>query len=60
MHILRHLRDRGITYDQLQAATNDVIGQLQPESRPMLAELYKVARYEERYMRNEIGLDHSS
>lgn len=60
MHILRRLRDRGITYDQLQAATNDVIGQLQPESRPMLAELYKVARYEERYLRNEIGLDLSS
>ncbi len=56
MHILRRLRDRGITYEHLQAATNDVIGQLQPESRPLLAELYKVAKYEERYSRGEIGL----
>ena len=55
IHILRNLRDRGITHDQLQAATNDVITQLQSESRPMLAELYKVAKYEERYVRGEIG-----
>lgn len=55
MHILRRLRDRGITYEQLQAATSDVESQLQAESRPMLTELYKVAKYEESYIRGEIG-----
>ncbi len=56
MHILRRLRGRGITYNKLEAATNDVIGQLQAESKPMLAELYRVAKQEERYERGEIGL----
>ncbi|KAI9876299.1 MAG: hypothetical protein M1830_006822 [Pleopsidium flavum] len=56
MHILRRLKHREITPERLEAATADVVNQLQPESRPLLAELYKVARFEERYLRGEIGL----
>lgn len=54
MHMLRNLKDR-VCVAQLEAATKDVEGQLQPESRKLLKELYKVARYEERYLNGEIG-----
>ncbi|KZF22612.1 hypothetical protein L228DRAFT_129834 [Xylona heveae TC161] len=48
---------KNITVSKLQASTNEIINTIKPpEKRPILDEIYRVAKEEERYVRGEIGI----
>jgi hypothetical protein len=48
------LRLRKVPIEKLEAATKEVSGNIPKDKQPLLAEIYKVAKMEERYLNGEL------
>lgn len=50
------LRSRRVTISKLEGATSEVMVQIPDERIPLLEDIYRVARQEERYVNGELRM----
>ncbi|KAI9766790.1 MAG: hypothetical protein M1840_006265 [Geoglossum simile] len=55
--VMTLLRLRKVPIEKLEAATKEVSGNIPKDKQPLLAEIYKVAKMEERYVNGELSHD---